>query len=109
MFLADSMMLRIKRVSDVMGKQVYTSEGDFFGEIEEVNLVDNKVEGWKIKIGSGFMSLLGGAKGVIIPHQFVKAVGDVFIINKASLPVRDEAMEMSAPDPNAGTGSMEFS
>jgi len=91
-------MLRIKRISEVMGKHVYTSEGDFFGEIEEVNLVDNKVEGWRIKIGSGFMNLLGGAKGVIIPHQFVKAVGDVFIVNKASLPVRDESMEISVSD-----------
>lgn len=83
-------MLRIKRISDVIGKSVYTSEGDHFGEIEEVNLVDNKIEGWRIKIGSGFMNLLGGARGVIVPHQFVKAVGDVFIVNKSSLPVGNQ-------------------
>ena len=61
-------MLRIKKLSDVVGKSVYTSEGDFFGQVEEVNLIDNKIEGWKIKIGSGFMSMLGGARGVkLIP------------------------------------------
>ncbi len=101
-------MLRIKRVSEVLGKHVYTSDGDHFGEIEEVNLVDNKVEGWKIKIGSGFMSLLGGARGVIIPHQFVKAVGDIFIINRASLPVKDEMGEMdnlSTQGSAEGTGN----
>jgi len=84
-------MLRIKKITEAIGKYVYTSEGDFFGQIEDVNLVDNKVEGWRIKIGSGFMSSLGGARGAIIPHQFVKAIGDVFIVNRTSLPAKAEA------------------
>ena len=83
-------------MSEAVGKQVYTSDGDHFGQIEDVNLVDNKIEGWKIKISGGFMSVLGGARGVIIPQQFVKAIGDIFIVNRASLPTRDEGMEMSA-------------
>ena len=91
-------MLRIKKLSDVLGKNVYTSEGDFFGQVEEVNLVDNKIDGWRIKVGSGFMNLLGGARGVIIPQQFVKAIGDIFIVNKTSLPLRDEAVELNISD-----------
>ena len=87
-------MLRIKNISEVIGKKAYTSEGDFFGQVEEVNLVDNKIEGWRIRVGSGFASSLGGARGVIIPHQFVKAIGDVFIINRASLPVRDDSADL---------------
>ena len=87
-------MLRIKKMSHAVGKHVYTSDGDYFGQIDDVNLVDNKIDGWKIKISSGFMNVLGGAKGVIIPQQFVKAIGDIFIVNKASLPARDESMEM---------------
>ncbi|MBX4211936.1 PRC-barrel domain-containing protein [Candidatus Pacearchaeota archaeon] len=83
-------MLRIKRVSEVIGKHVYTSEGDYFGQVEEVNLIDNKVEGWRIKVGSGAVAMFGGARGVIIPHQFVKAIGDVFVINKGSLPMRED-------------------
>ncbi len=79
-------MLKVKNISEVLGKKAYTSEGDFFGQIEEVNLVDNKIEGWRIRVGSGFASVLGGARGVVIPHQFVKAVGDVFIVTKAMLP-----------------------
>lgn len=88
-------MLRIKKMSSSVGKHVYTSDGDYFGQIEEVNLVDNKVDGWRIKIGSGFMNLLGGAKGVIVPHQFVKAIGDVFIVNKSSLPLRSDPVVSS--------------
>lgn len=89
-------MLRVKNISDVLGKKVYTSEGDFFGQIEEVNLYDNKIEGWKIRVAANFANALGGARGVIIPHQFVKAIGDVFIINKGNLPGRDDvSMDMS--------------
>ena len=84
-------MLKIKKISEVLGKHVYTSEGDYFGQVEEVNLVDNKIDGWKIRISSGIMGSIGGARGVIIPHQFVKAIGDVFIVNKASLPVGGES------------------
>ncbi|MBS3089722.1 PRC-barrel domain-containing protein [Candidatus Pacearchaeota archaeon] len=89
-------MLRIKKISEVLGKHVYTSDGDYFGQIEEVSLVDNKIEGWRIKVGPGLMGVLGGARGVIIPHQFVKAIGDVFLINKGSLPSRDESLNMPA-------------
>lgn len=85
-------MLRIKKLSEVIGKGVYTSEGDFFGQVEEVNLSDNKLDGWKIKVSSGFIPSFGGARGVVIPHQFVKAVGDVLIINRASIPAKEEEM-----------------
>ncbi|MEK6928463.1 MAG: PRC-barrel domain-containing protein [Nanoarchaeota archaeon] len=94
-------MLRIKNVSDVIGKKVYTSDGDFFGQIEEVNIADNRIEGWRIRVGSEMMSALGGARGVIIPHQFVKAVGDIFIINKASLPMRDDSLDVISESNNS--------
>lgn len=83
-------MLRIKKISEVIGKNVFTSEGDFFGQVDDVNLVDNKIDGWKIKVGSGFLTMFGGARGVIIPHQFVRAIGDIVIVNKNSLPFREE-------------------
>jgi len=88
-------MLKIKKITDVIGKKVYTDTGDFFGEIEESNLVENKVDSWRIKIASSMGSFLGGARGVIIPHQFVKAVGDVVIVSRASLPLEegDETVE----------------
>jgi sporulation protein YlmC with PRC-barrel domain len=86
-------MLKVKNVSEVIGKKVYTAEGDFFGQIVEVNLVDNRIEGWKISVGSGFAAALGGARGVVVPHQFVKAVGDVFIITKAMMPVMKEGSD----------------
>lgn len=91
-------MLRIKNISEVIGKNVFTSDGDFFGQIEEVSLSENKIDGWKIKVGGGLASMFGGAKGVIVPHQFVKAIGDVFIINKASLPEKESSMGFAATE-----------
>lgn len=88
-------MLKIKKITEVIGKKVYTDTGDFFGEVEEGNLIENKVDSWRIKIASSMGSFLGGARGVIIPHQFVKAVGDIVIVSRASLPLEegDETVE----------------
>ena len=85
-------MLKVKKITDVIGKRAYTDTGDFFGEVEESNLIENKVDSWRIRISSSMGNFLGGARGVIIPHQFVKAVGDVVIVSRASLPL-DEGDE----------------
>lgn len=85
-------MLKIKKMSDVIGKRVYTDGGDLFGVVEELNLLDNKIDGWRIVVSreSGMSSLLGGARGIIVPQQFIKAVGDVILINKSAVPVKEE-------------------
>ncbi len=90
-------MLKIKKISEVIGKRVYTDSGDFFGEVEEVNLVENKIDSWRIKVAGSLGSFLGGARGVVIPHQFVKAIGDVFVVSKASLPIQEEP-EIAEPE-----------
>ena len=37
-------MLRIKKLADMLDKQVYTDNGEFFGKIEEVSIIGNKVD-----------------------------------------------------------------
>ena len=93
-------MLRIRRLSESVGKRVYTDSGDLFGLIEEVNLVDNKIDGWRIVVSreSGMIEILGGARGIIIPHQFIKAIGDIIIINKNAVPVRQEDEDLGDLD-----------
>ena len=92
-------MLRVKKISEAVGKNVFTSDGDYFGQVDDVNLTENKIDGWKIKVGSSFLSLFGGARGVVIPHQFVRAMGDVVIINKNSLPMKTEATSVTESEP----------
>lgn len=83
--------MRVRKVTDIIGLKAYTDSGDFFGEVEEVNLQDNKIDGWRIRVGGSVVSLIGGARGVIIPHQFVKAISDVLIINKTALPSQESS------------------
>ena len=78
--------MKVRKISEVLGMRVYTDSGDYFGEIEEVNLTENKIDGWRIRVGGSVLSLIGGARGVIIPHNFVKAISDVVIINRSALP-----------------------
>ena len=89
-------------MSEVVGRRVYTDSGDLFGMIEEVNLMDNKVDGWRIVVAreSGMIQVLGGARGIIVPHQFIKAIGDIIIINKNAVPVQteEEDSEVSLDD-----------
>ncbi len=96
-------MLRIKKISAMIGKRVFTDSGDLFGEIEEVILAENKIDSWRVKVSREMARNLNGARGVIIPHQFVKAIGDVFVVNAASLPIaekddvsEEETMDLSA-------------
>lgn len=90
--------MRIRKITDVVGIKVYTDSGDYFGEIEEANLLENKIDGWRIKVGGAVMSLIGGARGVIIPHHFVRAISDIFIISKSALPTPDSEVEEISDD-----------
>ena len=81
-------MLKLKRMTETYDMRVFTDSGDYFGDIEDGILTENKTFGWKIKATkSSFLAkVLGSAKGVIVPHQLVKSVGDVFIISRTAVP-----------------------
>ncbi len=103
-------MLKIKKVSETIGRKVYTDTGDYFGEIEEANLIENKIDSWRIRIANSMGNFLGGARGVIIPHQFVKAVGDIVVVSRASLPLEEgeETVEQTVDlSESEGAGSDE--
>lgn len=85
-------MLKVKNVSEVYNMSVYTDDGAFFGIVEESVIADNKVSGWRIKAtkGSVLNKTLGSAKGVIVPHQLVKAIDNVMLISKTAIPTLEE-------------------
>ena len=94
-------------MSEAIGRKVYTDSGDLFGVVEEMNLVDNKIDGWRIVVSkdSGMVEVLGGARGIIVPHQFIKAIGDIIIINKNAVPVQQEVEDFDGFD-SEDEGSM---
>ncbi len=81
-------MLKMKKLSETYDLRVFTDTGDYFGDVEESILMQTKVFGWRVRATkNSFLSkVLGSAKGVIVPHQLVKSIGDVMIISKAAVP-----------------------
>lgn len=82
------MVLKTKKVTQAYDMKVFTDDGLYFGDIEEAIISSNKVFGWRVRStkNSYLTKVLGGAKGVIVPHQLVRAVGDVFVISKSAIP-----------------------
>ncbi len=78
----------MKRISETYDMRVFTDAGDYFGDIEESILTQTKIFGWKVRAtkNSFLNKVLGSAKGVIVPHQLVKATGDIMIISKTAIP-----------------------
>ena len=91
-------MLRMKKITETYDMKVFTDTGDYFGDIEEIILTMNKIFGWRVKASknSYLGKVIGSAKGVIVPHQLVKSVGDVMIINQAAVPNKGKSMEEEA-------------
>jgi len=76
------MAVNFRKVSSVYHSKVYTEDGYFLGEVEDAIISGNKVYGWKIKIGRSNL-LKRNIKGLIVPHQLVKAMGEIWIVSKA--------------------------
>jgi sporulation protein YlmC with PRC-barrel domain len=78
----------MKKIAETYDMKVFTDSGDYFGDVEECIIASNKVFGWRVKStkNSYLDKVLGSAKGVIVPHQLVKAVGDIMVINKTAVP-----------------------
>ncbi|MBS3159817.1 PRC-barrel domain-containing protein [Candidatus Woesearchaeota archaeon] len=91
-------MVRTLKVTSLIGMPVYTDEGNYYGDIEESIILNNKVFGWRVKSTkhSQLTKVLSGARGVTIPHQLVKSIGNIMIISRSALPSFDEAIEENA-------------
>ena len=82
----------MKNISEVSGVSVYTIDGQYFGEVEDAILSQNKISGWRIRTTNQKSLLrksLPSAKGVQVPHQLVRAIGEIMIIENANMNYSD--------------------
>lgn len=81
-------MLRMKKLTEIYGMKVYTDDGDYFGDVEEVVCSNTKIASWRVRAvrGSLLSKVLGSAKGVIVPHGLVKSIGDIMVISRSAAP-----------------------
>ena len=78
----------MKKITETFDMRVFTDSGEYFGDIEEAIVTQTKIFGWKVRAtkNSFLNKVLGSAKGVIVPHQLVKSIGDIMIISKQAMP-----------------------
>jgi len=91
-------MLKLRKITDVYEMKVFDDVGHYMGDIEEAIISLNKVFGWRIRAtkSSSLNRILGGAKGVIVPQKFVKAIGDIMIVSKQAIPDYDVSEQPTA-------------
>ncbi|MFC3476264.1 PRC-barrel domain-containing protein [Halobacterium litoreum] len=72
-------------ITSLVGREVYSNNGVFVGEVEDVrlNLDTETVNGLALSELNPqlFSQSMTGEKGVIVPYRWVRAVGDVVLIN----------------------------
>lgn len=85
-------MVKTLKITDLIGMPVYTDDGNYYGDIEESVVLNNKVFGWRVRSTkhSQLSKVLSGARGVTVPHQMVKAIGNIILISKSAMPAIEE-------------------
>jgi sporulation protein YlmC with PRC-barrel domain len=86
-----------QEITTLVGREVYSNNGVFVGEIEDVRLdLDGEVVSGLALTELNrdvFASTTQGARGVIIPYRWVRAVGDVVLVNDVVERVADDDEE----------------
>ncbi|CAM2926973.1 PRC-barrel domain-containing protein [Halobacterium salinarum] len=72
-------------ITSLVGREVYSNNGVFVGEVEDIqlNLNAEAVTGLALTELNAdlFAAQMTGQKGVIVPYRWVRAVGDIILIN----------------------------
>lgn len=74
-----------QEITALVGREVYSTNGVFVGEVEDVrlNLDEVKVTGLALHQVNHemFAGRSNGSRGVIVPYDWVQAVGDVVLVS----------------------------
>ena len=74
-----------QEITSLVGREVYTNNGVFLGEVEDLrlNLDAESVTGLALHQLNRelFAGETSSSRGVIVPYRWVQAVGDVIIVN----------------------------
>ena len=74
-----------QEITTLVGREVYSNNGVFVGEVEDVRLDLGQQSVTGLALGELSQELFArrieAGKGVMIPYRWVRAVGDVILIN----------------------------
>jgi sporulation protein YlmC with PRC-barrel domain len=86
-----------QEITTLVGQEVYTKNGVFVGEIEDLRLDLDKQEVTGLALHRLTPELFGPeaekSRGVIVPYRWVQSVGDIVIINDVVERLQNEAEE----------------
>ncbi|MFH5798571.1 PRC-barrel domain-containing protein [Haladaptatus sp. CMAA 1911] len=72
-------------ITTLVGREVYSNNGVFVGEVDDLRLDLNEIAVTGLALGGINDELFGNristGRGVIIPYRWVRAVGDVILVN----------------------------
>ena len=76
-----------QEITSLVGREVYSNNGVYVGEVEDVRLDLDEERVTGLAVGDVNFDLfeghVEGHSGVMIPYRWVRAVGDVILINDA--------------------------
>ncbi|AGB37396.1 PRC-barrel domain-containing protein [Natronococcus occultus] len=88
-----------QEVTSLVGREVYSNNGVFVGEVEDLklNISEQTIEGLALGNLNAelFQEEVNAGQGVIVPYRWVRSVGDVILINDVVERVRDPDEEES--------------
>ena len=74
-----------EEITALVGREVYSNNGVFVGEVEDVRLDLDRQQVTGLALHELnpdlFSGYVGDARGVMIPYRWVRSVGDVVLIN----------------------------
>lgn len=86
-----------QEITSLVGREVYSNNGVFVGQVEDIrlDLDDRAVTGLALSELNRdlFRNRVSGSRGVIVPYRWVRAVGDVILVNEVVERVRDRDEE----------------
>ncbi|OFV68641.1 photosystem reaction center subunit H [Methanosarcinales archaeon] len=80
-------------LTNLYGLNVYTDRGVRVGQVNDVAIDVNERKVSGIAVGNVNRDLfdIGGERGIIIPHRWIVAVGDIVLVRHMSMRVENEA------------------
>ncbi|EJN61019.1 Sporulation protein YlmC, PRC-barrel domain family [Halogranum rubrum] len=74
-----------QEITTLVGREVYSNNGVFVGEVEDVRLDLDQEVVTGLALGALNDELFGGrierGMGVLLPYRWVRAVGDIILVN----------------------------
>ncbi|MFB6157158.1 MAG: PRC-barrel domain-containing protein [Haloferacaceae archaeon] len=89
-----------QEITTLVGREVYSNNGVFVGEVEDVRLDLDREAVTGLALGELnaelFADSIEAGKGAMIPYRWVRAVGDVILVNDVVERLKDDEEDEEA-------------